>query len=591
MKYLFFIGIFLIISISFPAMQLFAHVDGGVVWRYEASGTAITVAVDSTGVYAAGRDSIIEKRDLQTGSVIWKLESGVSPVDIATFRDGLYIVGAGWTVEKRNLVDGALVWTAFFKPSDNSTSPAGIIVDDSGLYIGGTFSPNQGLSNPETWDGGIWRIVKINRIDGGLIWEAVSNPSPKSDYVHSVAVDSTGLYVVGFDSSEGLPEWRIEKHNLNDGSTIWEQTSNPTKKDDIAFDVAVDGSGLYVTGQSYPDDDVQARLEKRDPQTGSLIWAVDSNPTPYGLHLGAAIDDYSNIVLGDHCVIVGGRDSINARNDWGYPDWRIEKRAKEDGSLIWVQTETRHGDINLLQDMALHGSDLYLVGQLGSWCIEKRNTGMPREPLISDFNTFYLKNPTRILFPATSANKPMGCGAADITDSASLGLLMSLTKQPIASTDSAPDIILSDGRYSPEKTEDIITAGEPLVNSLVKYAEDEQTPDADRAPLMCVEADGLYYFSLPDGTIVPDRYEYEDGGKNRENFAIEIFRDSTGRVTLVLYGFTQRGTLLAGEYLKSIYPDISSYPYRWMIVRWTDNNWDGFNDALDGDAFLVVAHG
>jgi hypothetical protein len=55
-----------------------------------------------------------------------------------------------------------------------------------------------------------------------------------SDYARSVAVDSTGIYVVGVDSIPGNQEWRIEKRNLNDGSLIWSITTNPSSGSDSA---------------------------------------------------------------------------------------------------------------------------------------------------------------------------------------------------------------------------------------------------------------------------------------------------------------------------------------------------------------------
>jgi hypothetical protein len=65
---------------------------------------------------------------------------------------------------------------------------------------------------------------------------------------YSVAVDSTGIYVVGYDRIPGNWEWRIEKRNLNDGSLIWSVTSNPSSGDDSAYSVAVDSTGIYVVG-------------------------------------------------------------------------------------------------------------------------------------------------------------------------------------------------------------------------------------------------------------------------------------------------------------------------------------------------------
>lgn len=572
-----------------------SYVDGGLVWRYQTSGYATAVAADATGLYIAGNQLTVEKRDLQTGAIIWQRNDGsYSPRNIVTHESKIYLLGSGWRIEKRNITDGAIEWTVCYEVNGARVFPGGVAVDNTGLYVVGTITPYQNASNYDLWDGGTWRIEKRNLLDGSVIWALESNPSPKSDYARSVAVDGTGLYIIGSDSNQGLPEWRIEKRSISDGSLIWVQTSNPTEKDDIPYDVAVDASGLYIVGQIYPDEDVEARIEKRDRLTGSLIWSVDSNPTPYGLHLGAAIDDYKRITLDDNGIYLGGHDSILSHNDWGYPEWRIEKRSKEDGASLWVQTDSGHGDYNSLEDLTVFDSNLYIVGNLGvySWSFEKRNTGLSRAPLLSDFNTFYLKNPSRILFPSTSEDKPLGCQPADVMDSASLGSLVSMIKTPIPALDTSPEIISEIGQYRTNLFEDIITTGGPLVNPLVRYAEDDNTPNGDRAPIKWSYHDGFHYFHLANGAVVPDNLIYEDGAKNLEFFVIEIYRDIAGRANLVFYGFTQRGTVVAGKYFERyVYPNLTSYSYHWIIVEWTDNNWDGFDDPVDGDSYQIIAYG
>jgi hypothetical protein len=99
---------------------------------------------------------------------------------------------------------------------------------------------------------------------GSLIWWTVSNPS-KDDYLQSVAVDSTGIYVVGDDRIPGNYQWRIEKRNLNDGSLIWSVTSILVMYSDIAYSVAVDSTGIYVVGddRSPGSANSQWRIEKR----------------------------------------------------------------------------------------------------------------------------------------------------------------------------------------------------------------------------------------------------------------------------------------------------------------------------------------
>lgn len=48
---------------------------------------------------------------------------------------------------------------------------------------------------------------------GALVWVKTSNPSSWYDEAQGVAVDGTGLYVVGYDQAleEANSRWRIEK--------------------------------------------------------------------------------------------------------------------------------------------------------------------------------------------------------------------------------------------------------------------------------------------------------------------------------------------------------------------------------------------
>ena len=88
---------------------------------------------------------------------------------------------------------------------------------------------------------------------GAIIWKQTRNPSVGPDEAYGVAVDSTGIYVVGYDNVLGGYDyrWRIEKRSLTDGSVIWSQTENPSKGDNTADGVAVDSTGVYVVGYDY----------------------------------------------------------------------------------------------------------------------------------------------------------------------------------------------------------------------------------------------------------------------------------------------------------------------------------------------------
>jgi hypothetical protein len=148
------------------------------------------------------------------------------------------------------------------------------VVDDSGIYVVGELAAS--LDNTE------WRIEKRRLTDGSLMWNVTSNPSPGEDVPTGVAVDHSGIYVVGVDlAPSDAWEWRVEKRRLTDGAGLWNMTSHPSLGRDAAQGVAVDGSGIYVVGsdESRGPDNFEWRIEKRHLADGSLIWNVTSKPT------------------------------------------------------------------------------------------------------------------------------------------------------------------------------------------------------------------------------------------------------------------------------------------------------------------------
>jgi hypothetical protein len=78
---------------------------------------------------------------------------------------------------------------------------------------------------------------------------------------------------------------------------------------------------------------------------------------------------------------------------------------------------------------------------------------------------------------------------------------------------------------------------------------------------------------------------------NTDVFVVEVYRDGDGRYMLLCYGFGWKGTYAAGKYFDAeIYPNIGSYPYTWLIVKWEDTNGNGFvNTAAGGDTYTVIA--
>ena len=197
------------------------------------------VAVDASGLYAVGADNNtvsgsyewrVEKRSLTTGAIMWAVSEHISSYNdwaygVAVDGSGLYAVGfdhngAGntfeWRVEKRSLTTGVIIWAlSEHISSSGSDASHGVAVDGSGVYVGGGDENTAGNHDE-------WRVEKRSLATGVIIWAVSEQISTSSDYASGVAVDASGVYVVGYDSNAAgsKEEWRVEKRSKPQGDLV-----------------------------------------------------------------------------------------------------------------------------------------------------------------------------------------------------------------------------------------------------------------------------------------------------------------------------------------------------------------------------------
>jgi hypothetical protein len=302
----------------------------------------------------------IEKRNLTTGALITGFgTNGVVTENPSEYYDdiyaitadstGLYLVGTDsslgtgngqWRIEKRDLTDGSLIddfgpgGVVTENPGVFNDYPYAVAFDSTGLYVAGFDFTAEGS--------GEWRIEKRDLTDGSLIDDfgidgiVIEDPSGEHEFIQSIALNNTGLYVTGKDSSPGSSQWRIEKRDLTDGSLIDDFgtggfiTENPSDGDDSPYAIALNSSGLYVAGWDSSPGDARWRIEKRDLTTGEQITdfgtggVVTENPSDG--------DDFLyGLVLNNSSLYVTGGDESNGTGNW---QWRTEKRDLTNGALV-----------------------------------------------------------------------------------------------------------------------------------------------------------------------------------------------------------------------------------------------------------------
>ena len=216
---------------------------------------------------------------------------------------------------------------------------------------------------------------------------------------------------------------------------------------------------------------------------------------------------------------------------------------------------------------------------------------------ISDFKPFFATNNVRLVYPSDSSSKPLGCGAAMVSDwLASMAVSTKLTNYTEGLDTSSAFVNQTSGRPVGLPSSGIVSFGGPFVNPLVKYAESNLALRANRAPVRFYydSAKGAFTFQHLDGSSIPGASLPSSVINHGEDmFVVESYRDGAGRFILLCYGFGWKGTYAAGKYFQTVvYPHLGSFDANWVIVRWEDSNGDGFvNNPGDGDLYSVVASG
>jgi hypothetical protein len=217
------------------------------------------------------------------------------------------------------------------------------------------------------------------------------------------------------------------------------------------------------------------------------------------------------------------------------------------------------------------------------------------EYLLSNFRYLFEYNEVKTVYPSNSEPKPLGCGEAMETDWLASAFITSTLVNNTEGLDIEANFVnQTSGKALGVYGCGIVSFGGPFVNPIVKRAENESTPIEDRAPVKFYDEGGYAKFKHWNGDVISGaELPWAHVNDDKDMFVIEMFKDGDGRNMLLCYGFGWKGTYASGKYFNDIiYPDLESYPYSWIIVKWEDKNGNGFvNSESDGDNYIVISHG
>jgi len=327
---------------------------------------------------------------------------------------------------------------------------------------------------------------------------------------------------------------------------------------------------------TYSRDCYISKTEMSHNEKGFYPWysdvaVVSSNITSNTKH---GVDSYDSVIDLRYCDI--------SLNNYGVETFNGETYAENcwwgDPSGPYNPTYNPTGTGNQVDDITID-----------PW------QPIPYQPevLISDFKCEKLSHHWLAIYPTENTEKPLNTAPAKVSDWLSSVYVTTKLDTYNEVTDTNPDFVNQVTGNNLAKTgECVLSFGGPIVNPVVKYAEQDTITAGDRAPLEYHEEDYVCYFRNKDDTPIPDaNLPHKVIGNDQDMFLIEHYIDSQGRVMMICYGFGWQGTYAAGKYFETIIaPNIQDYYYEWIIVKWEDTNTDGFvNTPIDGDTYTLIA--
>jgi uncharacterized delta-60 repeat protein len=345
------------------------------------STSARAIAADTSGVYVTGAsalsvpgetnsyyndDAFVRKYD-SGGTELWTRHfdfAGMQeiPQGISVDASGVYVSGdSGGTpmfsgpFVRAYDANGAERWTQRFGAT-SADQGKGITVTNGGAIVVGMTT---GVFPDQTTSGGYDAFVRRYDVGGTELWtRQFGHLGPAEGAAEAIAGDEFGnVYVVGYSagalvsqSSAGSNDAYVSKYDAS-GAVLWTRQFG-TSSGDFAQGIAVDASGIYVTGYTGGDLSGQASMGGDDAfvrkydDNGSVLW-TDQFGTAYSDMASAIVADASGI------YVVG---VIHSECGDGFA-----RKYDANGTVLWTRELSTSTD-DRARGVAVDATGVYVAG-------------------------------------------------------------------------------------------------------------------------------------------------------------------------------------------------------------------------------------
>ena len=212
-------------------------------------------------------------------------------------------------------------------------------------------------------------------VRGDLVWQQAITHSSGYALPSVYANDATGVYLAGESGGACAggwsptlrgARWYVEKRNL-DGSRAWQRSENYTNTSDCPREIELDATGVYISGVNNSGGGLAGgstwRIEKRSKVNGLVIWS----------RVVGNIPTFDNGIVVDGTSVYGVGQYFSGN---GYA--RIVRINKTNGALVWAENTVLGQGVSP-SSIAVNGSGVYVAGTYGvtwgvsSGFVERRN--------------------------------------------------------------------------------------------------------------------------------------------------------------------------------------------------------------------------